>query len=63
VERDEHYFLMRAEEEEAKAAATGDPAVKDCHLRMAGVYRRSAFDGCSRSLGDCELTSPRPIPS
>lgn len=58
VQRDEHYFLMRAEEEEAIAATSQNVAAKDCHLRIAKFYREAAIKRQPRSLGDCELSGP-----
>ena len=61
VERDEHYFLMRAEEEAAKAARTMNKAARECHLRMAKVYRQSAISGQMSSIGDCQPDNPEAI--
>ena len=50
VDDDRNYLLMRAEEEEAKAAQSQHEAVKSAHLDLAAVYRRTALAHCPRSL-------------
>ena len=54
---DENYFLMRAEQHEAKAAESENDAAKACHLRIARYYRQSAIDHCLRSLDECQLNA------
>jgi hypothetical protein len=39
---DGDYFLLRAEEEEQRAAEAADPFAQDAHLRLAEQYRQSA---------------------
>jgi hypothetical protein len=60
VEQDAHYFLMRAEQEEAKAAATQNEAARICHVRLATIYRQTALSQCSTSLGECLLNADPP---
>ena len=50
VEDDRNYLLMRAEEEEAKAAQSQVEAVKCAHLGLASAYRRTALAHCPRLL-------------
>ena len=54
MEHDQNYLFMRAEAEEAIAARTPDEAARDCHLRLAELYRRTATGYISTSLGDYE---------
>ena len=60
MKRDEHYFLMRAEQEEAKAAAASNEEARNCHLDMAKVYRETAIMQQSRTLAECRLGVPPP---
>jgi len=50
VDDDRNYLLMRAEEEEAKAAQSQVEAVKSAHLDLAAAYRRTALAYCPRLL-------------
>lgn len=50
MEDDRNYLLMRAEEEEAKAAQSHDEAVKSVHLDLAEMYRRTALAYCPRLM-------------
>lgn len=47
---DRNYLLMRAEQEEAKAARSTIEAVKRAHLELASVYRNTAMSLCPRWL-------------
>jgi hypothetical protein len=49
---DQNYFLSRAEEEEARAAASDDERAKDAHARLAEFYRNAAQNGRPRAFGD-----------
>lgn len=63
MEQDAHYFLMRAEEEEAKAKETSNEAARACHLRMATVYRQCAANRRPHPIGDCQSGVPTPTNS
>jgi len=49
---DQDYFVARAEEEEARAAATDDELAKDAHRRLAELYRYAAQNRGPRTLDD-----------
>ena len=54
---DKDYFLSRAEEEEAKAAASENEFAQDAHLRLAEVYRNAAANSRPGRLSDRDLGS------
>jgi len=39
---DNDYFLLRAEEEDARGAATDNEMAKDAHFKLAEFYRHAA---------------------
>ena len=57
MEHDQNYLFMRAEAEEAIAAQTPEGEARECHLRLAELYRRTAIGCSSKSLGDHELSA------
>ena len=62
MEHDPNYLFMRAEAEEAIAAQTPEGEARECHLRLAALYRRTAIERSSKSLGDHELSAPGATP-
>ena len=62
VEHDPNYLFMRAEAEEAIAAQTPEGEARECHLRLAELYRRTAIERSSKSLGDHDLSAPEATP-
>jgi hypothetical protein len=54
---DKDYFLSRAEEEEGKAAESGNEFAQEAHLRLAEVYRNAAINRRPRSLEECQRGS------
>jgi len=55
VRDDRNYFLMRAEEEKARAAESGNKQARRARLRLASTYRRAALKRCPRSLPGVDL--------
>jgi hypothetical protein len=60
VQDDRNYLLMRAEEEEARAADSQNEVVRNTHLTLAATYRRTALECCPKSLGLEKLAPPVP---
>jgi hypothetical protein len=55
---DRNHLLMRAEEEEAKAAEAADEPARRAHLELAAVYRTTALSLCPRWLPVGRNTDP-----
>ena len=54
---DKDYFLIRAEEEQAKAAESNNEAAQEAHLRLAEFYRQTAQKRGPKALGENQLGS------